>query len=133
MPIAARQLGRKQTSSVTWGNAGATLASVQTLDAFVAEMGGAGALDSSVPTKTTAEKQPEKKLVYRILMDAIKDSRRPVDDHRRRDSRAWLRDAAAIFSARYCFESIGAEYDAVREALEREWAAADSNRKAVPA
>lgn len=95
--------------------------SIESVDAVLDRLGGAemGAMRCE-PRKL---KTGEHKLAAKVLQLALEDAERPNECATRRDARAWLRDSAAIYSARVCFEALGIDYDAAIEKLRNQWRA----------
>src|SRR5712692_7424493 len=95
--------------------------SIGTLDMDLLRMVGEDPTDR--PQAGRRALSPEQHLALDMIRAALKDANRRTskDTTTRDDARAWLCDAAALLSARVCFESLGFDYDAVVEALRRQW------------
>ena len=96
--------------------------SIGTLDMDLLRMVGEDPTDT-LPGGRRRVLSPEQHLALDMIRAALKDANRRTgkDTVTRDDARAWLCDAAALLSARVCFESLGFDYDAVVEALRRQW------------
>jgi hypothetical protein len=97
---------------------------VSSVDAVLEKLGG-GEM-SAMRQEPRKLKSGEHKLALEMLELALKDAVTPPSTKKkalnREEARAWLRDDAAIFSARVCFEALGIDYDAAIQKLEQQWA-----------
>jgi hypothetical protein len=99
--------------------------SVETIDAFAQSLMGA-LLDESgdaagvLMPKRGQRRSEGERLAAQCIAMALLDAERKAPKLRD-DARDWLQDAASLFSARVCFESLGLDYDAVMTKIENRW------------
>lgn len=107
---------------------GIAMASAATADALIHDLFGP---PDAVAVPRPRVRAGEHRIARQLIEDAMKDAVAPVGPPRRRaqvkaDARAWLRNAAALLSARYCFEALDIDYEAALKKLEVAWLAADA-------
>ena len=108
---------------------------VKTVDSFIRDLGGNG--EGLQPLMPAAESRRsalavrcpgEIALAAEFLQMAIEEADSPYDTEDRQNARAWLLDHSAIYSARLCLEAMGADFDAVCDALKKRWAKVDAGK-----
>jgi hypothetical protein len=95
------------------------MANIETVDALVHDMCGA---PDAVPAEPPRARSGEHRLARTLIQDAMKDAA-GAPGAVRDDARAWLRNASALLSSKYCFEALDIDYSAALRRLEEKWRA----------
>jgi hypothetical protein len=102
------------------------MSTVAGMDADIERLLGGSDPSDALPAPHTAL-SGEQLMARKMIRSALADAARPGEGmkvtRQREDARAWLMDAAALLSARVCFEALGIDYDGAKVALEKAWAA----------
>jgi hypothetical protein len=117
-----RQLPMRPSTS----GASSGMSTVAGMDADIERLLGGSDPSDALPAPHTAL-SGEQLMARKMIRSALADAARPGEGmkvtRQREDARAWLMDAAALLSARVCFEALGIDYDGAKVALEKAWAA----------